>query len=235
MSTRNIHPHRRRGIVLLLAAIAAATGVTDVGAQASLGVPYIGNNHVSFYSTELTSDGVGVGSSKLYGGRYGHRFGGEASTHRFSILVQVAAKDYEAVSDGVYDVSLSAAMSRTLDDIDSALEVAASIGAEVKAWGFDPGDTGLARFSLPLTVGASYDLHLGAITLAPFVAPGGAYTLARRYVDDVRVMEDNAWDLRLTTGVSARLKEAVFTTSHIRGERGLPQSSRWTFAAGISF
>ena len=93
MSTSNLHPRTGRGILSLFVAVASAAGFTGLEAQASLGVPYIGSNHVSFYSTELTSDGIGVGSSKLYGGRYGHRFGDAQATHRFSVLVQVAAKD----------------------------------------------------------------------------------------------------------------------------------------------
>jgi len=220
---------------MMVTVVSSAAAVAGLEAQSALGVPYIGSNHLSFYATELTSDGFGVAGSKLYGGRYGHRFGDEQATTRFSFLVQVAAKDYEAVSDGVYDVSLSAAMSRTMEEIDPRLELAASLGGEIKAWGFDPDDTGLARVSIPLTMGASFDLQLGAVTIAPFVAPGAAYTMARQYVDDVRVMRENAWDFRFTSGASVRLKEAVFTTSHVRSEHGLPQKSRWTFAAGISF
>ena len=51
----------------------------------------------------------------------------------------------------------------------------------------------------------------------------------------MRVSSDNGWDARRTTGVSLSLRDIVVTTGHVRGERGLPNRSRWTLAAGFSF
>ncbi len=218
-----------------LLAVGLGAGAAGLAAQAPLGVPYIGDNHLSFYSTELTTDGIGTGTSSLYGGRYGHRFGQAEDATRFSLLGQVAGRERQDPRGGILDVSLSAGWTRRWDELDSRLSTTAAVGMSALVWAEDEPDTGLARLSLPLTVGVGYDLHIGGATVTPFVAPGIARYNARRYVDNVRVTTDEGWDARFTAGTSLRLKELVLTTSRIRGEQGLPNRSRWAFAAGISF
>ncbi len=249
MSTHNVpttsriqKTQARRGGVLFLAASALlgaallAATPSHAHAQAALGVPFIGNNHLSFYSTQLTTDGIGTSTSTLYGGRYGHRFGGSDAQSRIAFNVQAAARTLSAPNDGVADVSLSTAWMRRIDEISSRLSTAVSVGASALAWGAADTDAGIARFSFPLTAGVSYDVPIGGATLSPFVAPGIAYYDARSYDDTGdRVASSSGWDSRLTSGLSLRLREVVLTSARIRGEHGLPNSSRWAFSAGISF
>ena len=221
--------------IALFAALGVTGATTAVAAQAPLGVPYIGDNHLSFYSTELTTDGIGTGTSTLYGGRYGHQFGNAEDETRFSLLGQLAVRDRQDPTGGIVDVSVTAGWTRRWSELDADLSTTAAVGMSALAWGQDTPDTGLARLSLPLTVGVGYDLHLGSATVTPFVAPGIARFNTRTYVDNVRVTTEEGWDARFTAGTSLRLRELVLTTSRIRGEQGLPNRSRWAFAAGISF
>ena len=216
-----------------LAAAGLVAGRSEVAAQAPLGVPFIGDNHLSFYTTELTTDGVTAGMSTLYGGRYAHRFGEPASRTRLSVAVQGAAWALDDPDSGVLDVSVVAGWTRRLDDVVPRLSATASVGASALLWGKE--HSGLAHVSVPIATGVAYDLRIGGVTLTPFVSPGVAYFSSRRYVDDVRVSTENDWDVRFTAGTSLRLKELVLTTSRIRGENSLPHSSRWAFSAGISF
>lgn len=243
MSTQKVHgrvaKHTLRnrmmvgmGIVAAFVALGAAPGT--VAAQAPLGVPFIGNNQLSFYSTELTSDGTGAGMSTLYGGRYAHRFGAADSPTRFSLAVQAAGRQLDAPNDGVLDVSVTAAWTRSMVEVDRRLSATVAAGVGALAWGSVSND-GVAHASIPATLGIAYDLTVGRATVSPFVAPGIAYYVDRQYVDDARVSSDDGWDARFTAGASLRLQEVVLTMSRIRGEEGLPHSSRWAFAAGISF
>lgn len=219
----------------LLLAVGLGAGASAAAAQAPLGVPYIGNNHLSFYSTELTTDGIGTGTSSLFGGRYGHQFGHAGDATRFSLLGQVAARERQDPRGGILDVSLTAAWTRRWEELDDRLSTTAALGMSALVWGEDEPDTGLARLSMPFTVGVGYDLRIGAATITPFVAPGIARYQTRSFVDNVRVTTAQGWDARFTAGTSLRLRELVLTTSRIRGEQGLPNRSRWAFAAGISF
>lgn len=228
-------PTFRVPVRALAAAGLLVLAASRASAQAPLGIPYIGDNHLSFYSTELTTDGVGVGTSVLYGGRYGHRFGSAADATRFSLVAQGAFRNLDDPSGGIMDVSLTAAWTRRVDEVDAHLSVTAAAGASALAWGFDEPDAGLAHLSAPLSLGVSYDLGIRGATLSPFVTPGLAYYSDRTYVNNQRVSTSTGWDGRLAMGASLRLKELVLTTSRIRGEEGLPHRSRWTFSAGISF
>lgn len=224
----------RRLATGFLVAAALGGGPALAAAQSAIGVPFIGNNHLSFYSTELTSDGVGTAMSTLYGGRYAHLFGDASERTRLSVIVQGAARDLEGGSAGVLDASITAAWTRRMDEVDGRLSATVAAGANALVWGVDEAD-GVAHVSLPVSVGVGYDLKIGSATVTPFVKPGIAYYRARSYLNDVRVGEDRGWDGLFTAGASLRLRELVLTTSRIRGEQGLPHRSRWAFAAGISF
>jgi hypothetical protein len=245
MSTQKVNPVAGKHTPRVLSRMGAGAGITAaimslglgagaVAAQAPLGVPFIGDNHLSFYSTELTSDGTGAGMSTLYGGRYAHRFGEAESPMRFSLGVQVAARQLDAPNDGVIDATVTAAWTRSMAEVDPRLSATVGVGANALAWGAVSND-GVAHASVPITMGISYDLTIGRATVSPFVAPSVAYYVDRTYVNDVRVSSSSGWDGRISAGASLRLREVVLTTSRIRGEEGLPHSSRWTFAAGISF
>jgi hypothetical protein len=235
MSTRKIYALRRVNAILALIMLVVGLGPSLLAAQSPLGMPYIGGTHLSFYATELTSDGVGPGMAKLYGGRYGHRFGAAASKTHFALSLQVAARDFESTSDGVFDVAVGASLTRRADEIDPRLSASLGVSASARAWGFDEADTGIAHVSVPVAVGLAYDVRIGAVTFAPFVSPSLARYDARTYLNDVRMSQKTGWDARFTAGMSARMKEVVLSTSSTRGEHGLPNESRWAFSAGISF
>lgn len=231
--------HTRKSITLRRALGALASilvlSAGPVAAQSALGTPFIGDNSLTFYMTELPTDGIGQPTSTLFGGRYGRRFRSTASPASFSLAVQGAARATEGPTDGVMDVSVTAGWSRRMEEIDRRLSVTAAAGASALLWGSGDPDSGLVRASLPLTVGVSYDLRIGPAILTPFAAPAVAYYRARQVVDDVRLMDETGWDARISSGASLRFREVVLSTTTIRGEEGLPHRSRWAFAAGISF
>lgn len=218
-----------------LASLALAGASSGVSAQSTHGVPFIGNNHLSFYSTELSTDGVAEATSTLYGGRYARRFGADASWTRLSLAVQGAARSLANENDGVADLSVSAAVTRRVHELDSGITVSAGAGTGLLAWGFDHDDTGIVRMSVPLSAGVAYDIRIGGATFTPFAAPAIAWYDNRTYANDVQITRVTGWDARVTWGASLSLKEVVLTTSGVHGEPGLPNRSRWTFSAGISF
>lgn len=221
--------------VALFASLALAGAGTGASAQASLGMPFTGNNHLSFYSTGLSDDGVVRTMSTLYGGRYAHRFWADGKSGSLSVAVQVAARELSGGNDGIGDASVTVAWTRRMTELDDNLTLSGAVGSSAVAWGFDDFDTGTAHLSTPFTAGIGYDIHIGGATLSPFVAPSVAAYDHRTYVDDVRTSKVTGWDARVSWGASLSLKEVVLTTSGIRGETGMPRSSRWAFAAGISF
>jgi hypothetical protein len=88
-----------------------------------------------------------------------------------------------------------------------------------------------------VTAGVAYDLHIGSATFTPFAAPSIARYATREHRDsgELLVGRHSGWDARLTSGASLTFRDIVLTAGGIRGEEGLTRSSRWTFAAGISF
>jgi hypothetical protein len=122
-----------KSAMLLGAALGAMP--TIAAAQSALGAPFIGRNHLSFYATELSDDGIGSASSTLYGGRYARRFGRDDAATRFSFMVQGAARQLPAPNDGVVDLSATAAWTRRMAELTPALSVTAAVGASVLGWG----------------------------------------------------------------------------------------------------
>jgi len=224
----------RRAMAVAAALVALAGGARPASAQAGLGAPFTGAHYLTFYTTELSSDGVGADRSTLFGGRYGRRFGAAAKQAHFSLGLQVAARALNA-DDGVLDVSVNAAWTRRMDEVNQALSVTAAVGASALAWGSEDPSTGRSNVSVPATLGVAYDLHIGGAVFTPFVAPSVAYYRTRQYLDDVRVAGEHGWGTRYTSGASLRVRDLVLSTSTIRGEDGLTEKTRWTFAAGVSF
>lgn len=226
---------RRAALALPLAGALLPVLSGPLAAQTALGVPFIGANHLSFYSTELSRDGVATTTSTLYGGRYGRRFGDAMEPSSVALVVQVAGRSLDGPTDGVLDASLTTSWSRRMDEVTNRLSVSAAAGASLLGWGLSNDEIGLAHVSLPLTVGAAYDVRIGSATFSPFVAPALAWSSTRHYQNDERVATDTGWDARWSGGASLRFRDMVLTAGGIHGERGLPNRSRWTFAAGMSF
>jgi len=221
--------------MLLGAAMAAMPAIA--AAQSTLGVPFLGRNHLSFYATELSDDGIGAASSALYGGRYARLFGSDDATTRFSFMVQGAGRALAAPDDGVIDLSATAAWTRRMGELTPDLSVTAAVGASVLGWGAADGESGIARISYPVTAGVAYDVRIGSATFTPFAAPGIARYATREHREsgELLVGRHSGWDARLTSGASLAFRDIVLTAGGIRGEEGLTKTSRWTFAAGISF
>ncbi len=233
-----MHTHKiSRSILVMLPACAAllAGRGAPVAAQSALGVPFVGNNHLSYYATQLSRDGVGTPMATLHGGRYARRLGPAAARSHLSLGLQVAGRALSGPTDGVLDASVSAAWSRRLDEISDHLSVAGSVGAGALAWGVSNNDVGLLHASVPASVGVAWDLHIGGATLTPFVAPALARYSTRHYVDGVRVSREDGWDARVASGASLQIKQLLLTAGGIHGEHGLPMTRRWTFSAGVSF
>ena len=243
MSTHKIAPMVRistiRGRTLVLAAALTGAALTALprhaAGQSTLGVPFIGNNHLSFYSTALATDGVGQSTTTLFGGRFARRFGPAQSQSSMAVNAQIAARPLDGPTDGIADVSLTTSWTRRMDEITDRLAVSMAVGGSVLAWATENDDVGLAHISVPVSFGVSYDIRIGAATLSPFAAPAVAWYNTRRYLNDVRVVDDTGWDARVSTGASLSLRDIVLTAGGIRGEHGLPRDNRWTFAAGVSF
>lgn len=217
------------------AACAATLGLVpvDLGAQAALGTPFIGSNTLRFHASQLTRSG-GPEITTTFGIEYGHRFGPSDAPTRKTLVVRTSARAFDDVQAGVLDVSATAGVSRHVPQV-RHLSVAASTGFGMKAWGDDVVKTGRLHLTIPANVGASYDLRVRGATLSPFAMGTVSRYDLRTSLDDVRQSLDRGWDAHYTTGVSLRLTEVVVTTTRVHGEYGMPDRSRWTFSAGVSF
>ncbi|HEY7234804.1 MAG TPA: hypothetical protein VH539_11685 [Gemmatimonadaceae bacterium] len=224
-----------RSLVLASLAVVAATmlDASTLSAQAALGAPFIGSNNLSFYSSELTRSG-NEETTSMYGLLYGHRFGSTGDSTRLTMMLRGSARAFDDVKAGILDVATTVGVSHDVSAV-RGLSVAASTGLGMMAWGDDIAHTGRLRVTIPANAGASYDLHVRSATISPFAMGTVARYDWRTSVNDVRDSVRDGWDAYYTTGVSLRLKDVVVTSSRIIGEYGMPNRSRWAFAAGLSF
>ncbi len=202
-------------------------------AQDALGTPFIGRHLLSFQTAQNTRTG-GPATTNTFGLLYGHRFGPRDGQSHVNLVVRTGARPLEGTDSGVLDLAATLGVSQQLPAL-PGLSVAASTGIGLMAWSDDAAGTGRANFSVPANAGVSYALHLGGATLSPFAMGTVARYDVRNAVNDERVSREVGWDSYYATGATLRLREVAFATSRIVGERGMPQRSRWTFSAGISF
>jgi hypothetical protein len=241
MPTYKVAPARRMRAghvlaALLLTAAGAALSPQHASAQAALGMPYIGRNHLSFYSTGLATNLTGSATTTLFGGRYGRQFGAPGAASQLAVKAQIAVRTLDGPTDGIADVALDVSWARRMDELTSRMTLAVAAGASVLAWDTNQDDaTGRANFTIPATAGISYDISVGSATISPFVAPSVAWYRTEQWVNNVETVRSSGLDARFMSGASLRMKEIVLTAGSIRGEKGLPSHGRWTFAAGISF
>lgn len=238
-----INPVRgRRGAGLYKAmvttVIAFAVASNTMQAQAAIGVPFVGRNHLSFSVTELSRDGIGTERTAVFGGVYGRRFGSDDAPVQLSMLVRGAARPTNGIEDGVVDGSVVVAGTHKMGSQDQ-LSITGAVGVGAVAWGqeanADAPDRGRMVARAPVSAGVAYDLRLGRAVIAPFVALTGAYTSERTYIDDERTSLTDGWRLGHTAGISVRFKEAVLSLSEINRERGMPNKNRILFSAGMSW
>jgi hypothetical protein len=240
--TRTAHnriaDHGRTGLMMsALVGSMLALAATDTHAQQPVGVPFIGSNHLSVSVTELSRDGIGSQRATVLGALYGHRFGGSAAKVQPSMIVRVAARPLDGVEQGILDAGVTLAATRELV---RGLNVTAAAGVSAVAWGDgapEPNEPATGRIIVraPLSAGLAYDIGIGGATIAPFVNVAMAYSTEREYAGDVRLATDNGWKLGNAAGVSVRFRETVLSISGISRERGLPNSSRVAFSAGMSW
>jgi hypothetical protein len=230
--------HRLSSAPLLLTALTglAASGVS---AQEAIGVPFVGKNHLSFYTTELSRDGIGDERAAIYGGALGRRFGNRDETIEISMLVRAGARSFGAVDNGIIDAGGTVAATRSVPGLTS-LSLTAAAGLGVMIWGQGSSGDGLpetGRLStrVPLSTGAAYDVRLGRAVVSPFAMLTTAYSREGDYVDDERIALNSGWRVGNTTGVSVRFNEMVLSLADVRRERGMPHSHRVLFSVGMSW
>ena len=88
--------------------------------------------------------------------------------------------------------------------------------------------------SIPMSVGFGYDLHMGAMTLTPFVAPTLAYYIfeAEGYKNGAR---QRGFDGYVTTGATAQFSRFSVGANWRKGDRSTGESSRLSLSTGVAF
>lgn len=218
-----------RAAALVVATILPASAAS---AQSALGTPFIGRNHLSYQMAEQSRTG-GAELTRVYGLAYGRRLTSDSRPVQVSLVSRLGMRPLDEDRAGVMEFASSVGVSHDIAAL-PGLSVAASAGAEFMLWGTDT-DSGRIRVAIPVTGGMSYDIKIGEAMLSPFATASIARNDDRTYVNDVQVYRDREWDTRFSQGVSLRVNRVVLTSTRIVGEKGLPNHSRWTFAAGISY
>lgn len=211
----------------------AILSASRIEAQAALGTPFVGPNNLSYQMAELSRSG-GADLTRVYGLSYGRRFGAANNPTQYSMLLSGSARPFDDDAAGVADFAARIAASHAIGAV-PGLSVAASAGGELMAWGDDAAQTGRMMLTIPVTAGVSYDVRIAGATLSPFATASIARQELRTYLDDVRQSRDAEWDARYSSGVSLRVSNVVLTSTRIVGETGMPNRSRWSFSAGISY
>lgn len=221
---------RRRAFVLLVGS--TLLGGT-VHAQSALGTPFIGRNHLSFYSGELTRSG-GPELTRVPGIVYGRRFGDLTQAEGVSMVLRASGRPLGDATSGVLDLAATVGTSRAVPMV-PGLTAAVSIGAGVMAWGDDSAKTGRLHVSVPVSTGLSYAVRIKGATVSPFGTASVARYDLRTSLDDVRQSTKRGWDGRYTAGVAVHFREVVLTSTRIYSEVGMPNRSRWAFSVGMSY
>jgi hypothetical protein len=221
----------RKAAVMGLILVSAQTAQ----AQQAIGVPFVGRNHLSASLTELSRDGIGEDRASVFGAVYGRRLGGDGRV-QYGAIVRAAVRALEQEDDGIVDAGITLSATR---HVVAGLSVTGAAGVSAIVWG-QQGETneidrGRVVARTPLTVGAAYDIRLGALTVAPFFSFTGGYSSERKYVNDERVALYTGWRFSNASGVSIKLNEMVVTFTEIARERGMPNQRRALMTAGMSW
>ncbi|MEJ2206409.1 MAG: hypothetical protein P8170_20140 [Gemmatimonadota bacterium] len=223
----------------LLLATGLGAGATGSSAQEAIGVPFIGKNHLSFYTTEVSQDGIGVERTAIFGGAYGRAFGGRTDPVQISMIVRAGARPLDDLTSGVLDAATTLAATRQAPGIER-LSLTAAAGVGVMLWGQGSAgdglpDTGRSSLRVPLSAGAAYRLRAGGATIAPFAMLTTAYSRESDHVGGQRIGLDSGWRVGHTTGVSLSFTEMVLSVADVRRERGMPNHHRVVFSVGMSW
>ncbi len=229
LNTAVLRSGARAAIAIATLAVAAA----PAGAQAALGTPFIGKNLFSFHTAQNTRSG-GAATTQTFGAIYGHRFGASDATSNVNLVVRFSARPLEGVDSGVLDLAATVGGSQAVPGVPN-LSFAASTGAGLMAWSDDGAKTGRVMMQIPANAGLSYAIKMGSATLSPFAMGTLARYDLRTSLNDVQLTRERGWDTYYTSGASLKLREVVLTSSVTSGEHGMPNKSRWSFSAGVSF
>ena len=224
-----------RSIRLLSGSAALSVlAISAAGAQSCLGLAMPGRHYVGIESQR--SFVSHARSTPVYGARYAHRW--DAGDVGLTLGLAGSAGAMRSDSTAV-NASVTLAASRRLSEVSDAMSVCAAFGAEGRGVDVSSDDRltdadGDGYFSTPLTLGLGYDLHVGALTVTPFVAPSVA-----RYWFESRAVENGArqrgWDAFVTTGASATLDRFTVSASYRRGDASLDGAGRFAFSTGVAF
>lgn len=228
---------RNVGRVLVLA-VTLAIPAPRAHAQEAIGVPFVGKNHLSFYTTELSRDGIGEARAAIFGGTYGRRFGDGRAPVRIGVLLRAGARPLDE-HDGILDAGATLTATASMPGAER-LTMTASAGVGAVLWGQSSQapavtDTGRRSVNVPLGAGAAYSLRAGRATISPFAMVLGSYSRENDYVNDVSVARESGWSLGHAAGVSVGFNEMVLSLTDLRNERGLPNDHRVMFSVGLSW
>jgi hypothetical protein len=223
----------------LRAAFLTIASAGALHAQDAIGVPFVGKNHLSSYTTNVTRDGTAAERAAVFGGIYGRRFQDLAQGVEGSLSLHAGARAFDGPDDGIFDVGVNLAATRSIPQL-AQLNLTVAAGAGVMGRGQNPpgADTpevGHISVRMPISAGLSWDLQVRRATFAPFATIIPTLTSERDYIDDKRVSEDRGWKVGHAFGVSARFQETVFSLSSLHRERGTPEGRRVVFSAGMSW
>jgi len=222
----------------LLVAGAFGTGATGSTAQEAIGVPFIGRNHLSFYTTELSRDGVGTERAALFGGTYGRTFGERNEGVQISVITRVGARAFGDLESGILDAAATVAATKAVPGLEKlSFSAAAEIGTMIWGQGSNGSaqDSGRLSARVPFKAGAAYDLRAGRATITPFAWVTTAYARDTDYVNDRRVARESDWRVGYARGVAVRFDEIVMSLTDVSREPGLPHDHRLVFNVGMSW
>jgi hypothetical protein len=228
----------RNVVRALVLAATLAIPAQGAHAQEAIGVPFVGKNHLSFYTTELSRDGIGQARTAIFGGTYGRRFGAGQGPVRLGMLLRAGARPLDE-HDGILDAGATLTATASMPGAER-LTMTASAGVGAVLWGQaspetgEP-DTGRRSVKVPLGAGAAYSLRAGRATISPFAMITGSYSREDDYVNDESVARESGWRLGSAAGVSVGFREMVLSLTDLRNERGLPNDHRVIFSVGISW
>jgi hypothetical protein len=119
------------------ATIFGMTLATTAQAQAAIGVPFVGRNHLSVSVTDLSRDGIGQDTKKVFGGVYGRRLGGDGGRVQYTAIVRTALRAVES-NEGIVDAGVSLAATHR---VMAGLSITGAAGVSAVVWGQDVNGT----------------------------------------------------------------------------------------------
>jgi hypothetical protein len=188
----------------------------------------------SYVGLETRRAWTGQGrQAQVYGARVAHRLDIGSSTGVTATLEAATGRmrgDSSAVhASGAIAASQAIGLGLSLCGA-AGLELrAAEAHGSTRMRGADDG-----YVSTPFSLGLGYDVHVGALTLTPFVAG----SVARYHFESQAVAggaTQHGWDRYATTGASASLDRFTVAVAYRSGDHSLGNAGRMAFSTGVTF